>query len=127
MPWLSQLDATGIVKKSWELGKEPVVFGRDDDVQVQIDDHQMSRRHFEVKLVGDSHVLHDLNSTNGTWHNGSRVIHAYLKANDRIQAGNTFFTYQVGTSTFLGILEHAAGTTIRDELKDIYKAAKKKG
>jgi two-component system, cell cycle response regulator len=125
MPWLSQLDAGGNVSKSWELGHEPVVFGRGDDAQVKIDDDEMSRRHFEIKFLNDTHVLTDLNSSNGTWHNGRRVSHAYLKTSDQVAAGKTRFVYQVGTSTMLGFVENAYGTTFKDELKQIYSGAKK--
>lgn len=120
MPWLSRLDATGTVVQSWELGKEPVVFGRGEESNVPIDDDKMSRRHFEVKFVNDTHILTDLNSTNGTWVNGRKVMHSYLKTEDRVRAGETHFRYQIGTSTMLGFVEKAAGTTFRDELKKMY-------
>jgi pSer/pThr/pTyr-binding forkhead associated (FHA) protein len=122
MPWLTQLDANGNVTKSWELGQNSVVFGRGDDAQVKVDDNEMSRHHFEIKFVNDSHVVHDLNSSNGTWHNGRRVTHAYLKTGDQVQAGQSRFTYQVGTSTLMGFV----GSSFKDELKQIYSGAQKK-
>jgi pSer/pThr/pTyr-binding forkhead associated (FHA) protein len=123
MPWLVKLNSDGHAAQSWELSKDPVVFGRNEEAQIQIDDDQMSRRHFEIKFVNDSHILTDLNSTNGTWHNGRRITHAYLKSEDQVRAGQTKFLYQVGTSTMIGMVEKAAGTTLKDELKKIYEQA----
>jgi pSer/pThr/pTyr-binding forkhead associated (FHA) protein len=125
MPWLTRVDSTGKIVQSWELGKTPVVFGRGDDVTVMIDDQQMSRRHFEIKFVNDSHILTDQNSTNGTWVNGRKVMHSYLKSGDQILAGQTHFRYQIGTATMLDMVQHAAGSTFKDEIKKIYKDADK--
>jgi len=126
MPWLSRLDKDGIVQQSWELGKEPLVFGRGDDAGVVIDDHEISRHHFEIKFVGDAHVLNDLHSTNGTWVNGRKVMHSYLKSEDKVRAGQTQFRYQVGTATLLGFVEQSAHTTFKHELHKIYDDAESK-
>ncbi len=120
MPWLTRVDSTGKVVQSWELSKLPMIFGRGDDVAVTIDDHQMSRHHFDIKWANDSHILTDLNSTNGTWVNGRKVMHSYLKSGDEIRAGQTQFRYQIGTATMLGMVQQAAGATFKDEIKKIY-------
>ena len=120
MPWLVQVGPSGTVLRSWELGKRPVTFGRGDDVDAKIEDHEMSRHHFHIDFVNDVHVLTDDNSTNGTWVNGRRATHSYLKSEDRIRAGGAQFLYQVGTSTMLGMAEKAVGGTFKDELKKIY-------
>jgi len=126
MPWLTRIDSSGSVLQSWEVRNEPVVFGRGDGITATIDDEEMSRRHFEIKFVNDSHVLTDLKSSNGTWVNGRKATHSYLKSGDRIQAGKSQFQFQIGTSTMLGFVEKAAGTTFKDELKKMYDAVEKK-
>ena len=126
MPWLVRLGPTGNSIQSWELGKDPLVFGREDDLPGHIDDQQMSRRHFNITFVNGSHILTDQGSTNGTWVNGRRVSNSYLKENDQIHTGQTRFLYQVGTSTFFGQAEKAVGGSFQDELKKIYGAADSK-
>lgn len=126
MPWLTRLDATGTVVQSWEVRDTPVVFGRSDEITATIDDDEMSRRHFEIKFVNGSHVLTDLNSSNGTWVNGRKVMHSYLKSGDNIQAGHTHFRFQIGTTTMLGYVEQEAGTTFKSEIRKIYDDVEKK-
>jgi pSer/pThr/pTyr-binding forkhead associated (FHA) protein len=122
MPWLLRLDPTGKTSvQSWEIGKNPMVIGRADGIDITIEDDEMSRRHFEIKPASGSYVLTDLNSTNGTWVNGKRVQHSYLQSGDKIQVGHTQLMYQTGTSTMLGFVEEVAGTTFKQELNRIYK------
>ena len=121
MPHLVQVNATGNTVKSWELGDQPLVIGRGDDVQIKVDDLEMSRRHCEILCSNGRHSVRDNNSTNGTFVNGRQVTTASLKANDQIKVGQTTFLYHVGTSTFLGIIEKATGKGFGTQLKDIYK------
>ena len=121
MPWIARHDSAGNILQSWELGNDPLVFGRGEDVGATVADDQMSRKHFEIRFVNDSHIITDQGSTNGTWVNGRKVMHAYLKSNDRILAGESKFRYQVGTSTMLGFVEKEAGTTFKGELQKMYK------
>jgi two-component system, NtrC family, response regulator AtoC len=68
---------------------ESVVFGRSSDVDVQVDDTRASRRHAEVKRVGDQLVVTDLGSRNGTKVNGRRLRNEAVPVNggDVIQVG----------------------------------------
>lgn len=52
-------------------------------------DKTVSRNHFEIEYTQDSFLLRDLESTNGTFLNGSRVKEAYLTPGDVIKMGNT--------------------------------------
>lgn len=49
------------------------VIGRDPDVTVHIDHSSVSRRHARVSIQGDSAIVEDLDSRNGTFVNGQRV------------------------------------------------------
>src|SRR5690349_1353573 len=52
----------------------PVVLGRDSsDIDVQLDHGAVSRRHAQLAHDGQGWVLADLDSSNGTWVNGSRI------------------------------------------------------
>ncbi|MEO6950382.1 MAG: GGDEF domain-containing protein [Polyangia bacterium] len=75
----------------------PITMGRDPAVELPLHDEGISRRHCRVLLVGDEHVLEDLNSTNGTLLNGESAAGAQrrLAPGDRIYLGTCVikFTY----------------------------------
>jgi FhaA, N-terminal domain/FHA domain len=66
-----------------------VVLGRSRDSDLQIEDANVSRRHAEVRQEGTTYWLVDLDSTNGTELNGTRVQRAKLSDGDRITLGET--------------------------------------
>ncbi len=69
-----------------------LVIGRGAEADVQLTDTGVSRRHAEVRRVGDGAEVHDLGSTNGTWVNGQRVQTAGLRDGDRVLVGTTEMT-----------------------------------
>lgn len=77
------------------LGPEPLVLGRGERAGLQIQDARASSSHAEVLLYddGESYLLRDLGSTNGTLVNGLPVSEAVLVPGDRIQIGRTIFLY----------------------------------
>ncbi|MGE0454352.1 MAG: diguanylate cyclase [Vicinamibacteria bacterium] len=75
-----------------EVRERPVVVGRSPDVDLTIDDSAVSRRHAQIEIGPEGHVLTDLQSTNGIFVNGLRATRQPLRDGDRIQ---------VGTSTIL--------------------------
>lgn len=71
-----------------------VSLGRDKDNVIILDDDSISRRHFRIqKKDKEGFILQDMNSRNGTFLNGNRILKAILKNNDRIQAGTKDFTF----------------------------------
>ena len=66
-----------------------VSIGREAGNTVQLDDHEISRRHAEIRRVGDAFVVGDLGSSNGTYVNERRVERAELSNGDRIRLGRT--------------------------------------
>jgi two-component system NtrC family sensor kinase len=67
--------------------------GRDSGNVVRLDDNEVSRRHAEVRRVGQGFVVGDLGSSNGTWVNDRKIDRAELAAGDRIQVGRTVLVY----------------------------------
>jgi hypothetical protein len=65
-----------------------VVIGRSRDADLRVIDPDTSRRHARIVCDGKSCVVHDLESTNGTWVNGKRVSTHTLRPGDRIQIGS---------------------------------------
>jgi FHA domain len=72
------------------VARHPVVLGRAPDMDVPLWDRSASRRHAELGWRGDGWVLRDLESTNGTRVNGTRVgnVQVPLRPGDRIEIGH---------------------------------------
>jgi signal transduction histidine kinase len=70
-----------------------VSIGREAGNMIQLDDHEISRRHAEIRRVGDALVVGDLKSSNGTWVNDVRVDRAELGSGDRVRVGRTVFVF----------------------------------
>jgi hypothetical protein len=77
------------------LGASTVI-GRGTEADLQLVDTGVSRRHAELRRVGDRVELHDLGSTNGTQLNGKRVSEATLVDGDRITLGASALVYRSG-------------------------------
>ncbi|MHC4697235.1 MAG: ATP-binding protein [Planctomycetota bacterium] len=74
----------------------PAIIGRDAG-QISLCDHSASRRHAEIRPDNGSWVLRDLNSSNGTFLNGQRVVTSVtLKHDDRIKVGDTLMVFRNG-------------------------------
>lgn len=55
------------------LGDEPLTIGRSSESGLVIRDDYTSSHHARLVLWGNQWMIQDLDSTNGTWHDGERV------------------------------------------------------
>ncbi len=55
------------------LGNEPLTIGRSSESGLVIRDDYTSSHHARLVLWGEQWMIQDLDSTNGTWHDGLRV------------------------------------------------------
>ncbi|MEU1973243.1 FHA domain-containing protein [Microbacterium sp. NPDC019599] len=55
------------------LGTEPLTIGRSSESGLVIRDDYTSSHHARLLLWGEQWMIQDLDSTNGTWHDGVRV------------------------------------------------------
>jgi len=72
------------------------IIGRGQTAHVRMMDDGISREHCEIQIEGDSMILHDLGSTNGTFCRGLRVDRHVLEDGDKILVGSSTvlkFTY----------------------------------
>ena len=76
------------------IDQRVIVIGRSSDCDVQLDDATVSRRHAEVRHIGDGYSLVDLGSTNGTEVNGQRIQETALMNGDVIAVGTTRITFE---------------------------------
>lgn len=69
-------------------GRAMVTIGRAHDCDCVLADETVSRRHALIRQVGDSWLLTDLNSTNGTRLNGWRLVEeTEIRLGDRVSFG----------------------------------------
>jgi predicted component of type VI protein secretion system len=74
--------------------RDGATLGRGDKADIQIEDPFASSRHARISRQGDVLVLEDLNSTNGTWLNGSPLDGPQpLHPGDRIRIGDNEFSF----------------------------------
>jgi pSer/pThr/pTyr-binding forkhead associated (FHA) protein len=67
---------------------EAVTVGRSQDCDVVVGEETVSRFHAELRHGdGDEWTVRDLDSTNGTWLNGSRVREARVSRGDVLRLG----------------------------------------
>jgi len=74
------------------LGNEPLTIGRSSESGLVIRDDYTSSHHARLVLWGDQWMIQDLDSTNGTWHDGVRVTTPVpVKVGAPIKVGATTF------------------------------------
>ena len=69
--------------------------GRDDSAEIAIDDRGLSRVHFEIAWNGDVAAIRDVQSTNGTFVDGSRITEVVLRPGSTVTAGRTEFVFEL--------------------------------
>jgi hypothetical protein len=78
-----------------EISQRVTVIGRSSECDVPLtSDPNVSRRHAEVRRIGDGYSLVDLGSTNGTEVNGQRIQETALMNGDVIGVGTTSITFE---------------------------------
>ncbi len=73
----------------FEITSAETLIGRAPSCDLQIPDESMSREHAVVLTDEGTHVLEDLQSTNGIKVNGKRVRTVELSHGDEIEIGQT--------------------------------------
>lgn len=68
---------------------ETCVIGGSSTADITISDDVVSRNHAQVVVQGDTVILEDLGSTNGTFVNGSKIARAKITTDDAILVGLT--------------------------------------
>lgn len=81
-------------KAMLKLVGETVSLGRSKNNDIVIGDPSVSRYHAKIQRKGQSFLLFDLNSTNGTYVNEQKIKEARLNDGDVITFGQTSFVFQ---------------------------------
>lgn len=75
--------------REYVFEQDVIRIGATEDNDLVIDDETVSRLHCRIFREGDSYLIADAGSTNGTFVNGVRVREAYLHENCTITLGTT--------------------------------------
>ncbi len=85
------------VGRMYKVGEDNITMGRSPQVDLQLNDVGVSRKHARIVHHGENVFVEDLKSANGTYINGRRVTTEYqLQDGDKITLGTTTilkFTY----------------------------------
>jgi predicted component of type VI protein secretion system len=71
----------------YPLDRPASIVGRDATCDIQIDNLGVSRAHCQFVKRGDTYIVQDMNSANGTYVNGQKVGEHYLKDGDEVLIG----------------------------------------
>jgi len=77
-----------------QLDRREFVLGRGEDVDIQIDNPLVSRRHARVCFRDGAWRVEDLDTPNGLYVNGNRVQYQELQPGDRIELGQHFVVFE---------------------------------
>ena len=75
--------------KRFVISKPQIIIGRSVKADIQLKDSEVSREHCMIESFGESLLVKDLRSANGTVLNGFLVRRDLLKIKDRLHVGNT--------------------------------------
>ena len=83
------LEITGSEEKDgiFELGERAVTIGRSAECDIQLGVPNVSRKHAVVVSHNEEYLIEDLESTNGVFVNGIKVVKCVLRNNDQIEIG----------------------------------------
>ncbi len=93
-----QISFNGEVVSNLELDKETITIGRKSDNDIHLDSLAISGHHAQIFTVLNDSFIEDLNSTNGTYLNGSAVKKNALTHGDIIKVGEHQIKY-INTNT----------------------------
>ena len=77
----------------FELGKESMTIGRKPENDIQIDNLAVSGQHAKIITILNDSFLEDMNSTNGTYVNGTLVKKHALQDGDTVTIGKHQLKY----------------------------------
>jgi hypothetical protein len=81
--------------RSFAVADLPLIIGRSPDVEVVVNDTNISRQHAEVWRTSEGVAIRDLQSTNGTFVNGHRVSAVSLSPRDDVTIGSFHFRIEL--------------------------------
>jgi HD-GYP domain-containing protein (c-di-GMP phosphodiesterase class II) len=75
------------------LEEFPITIGRDPSNSIVVDDTEVSRFHLRIKRRGRLFIAEDLESRNGSFVNGDRILNSIIQNGDKILIGTIEFLF----------------------------------
>lgn len=93
--WIPVLDVDG---ERFSINADSIVLGRSNEADITVEDTGVSRKHLEIRRLGEHFVAVDLGSTNGSYVDGERVVgRTELVNGSVITLGRTRITFRLLT------------------------------
>ncbi|MCI5071845.1 GGDEF domain-containing protein [bacterium] len=106
--------------KQYHIHEEGLTIGRSEKVQVQVFGENVSRKHARIIKEGDTFIIEDLNSTNGTFINTRKISKQNLEDGDLILVGNNILKFIYGSNTETQYYEEMYRLATKDGLTQAY-------
>ncbi len=82
-----------VVGQTYQIDSRTVI-GRSSDCDLRIYDESLSRQHVSIFPTPDGQfMIKDLDSRNGTWVNGKRIVQEILRDGDRVAIGRALWKF----------------------------------
>jgi len=79
--------------QDFRIDERGLTAGRSPDCEIQLLVNNVSRVHARFFARNEEYYVEDLDSTNGTYVNGTRVVRCVLRNSDQIQIGETTMVF----------------------------------
>jgi EAL domain-containing protein (putative c-di-GMP-specific phosphodiesterase class I) len=120
MQWC--LKAVADADREWlvSIDSFPFIIGRADNCDLKLIDKRISRHHTEIRMSGDLLWIRDLESTNGSFVNDTKIEHAeMLELDDIIAIGGYKFQVQEDNEFTLSTVDETIATTRSVDTKEL--------
>ena len=119
------------VVKDYPFTKENMTIGRAEENDIVIDNLAVSGYHARIDKAGDTYILTDLQSTNGTFVNDKKIVSYRLRHKDKVSIGKHLLFFALSKSEQAkaseGELDETMVLDTARQKELLAKQAKKKG
>ena len=102
------LSLGGTVVRKYPFEKDDCTIGRDADCDISIDNVAVSRKHASITLSDGEYVLEDLQSGNGTFMDGQKIVTHVLQNGQSFMIGKYSLAFETVSADVEGVVRDAA-------------------
>jgi two-component system cell cycle response regulator len=106
--------------KKFNLDRDALIIGRSSGADIKLEQEAVSRNHCKLVNTGDSVIVRDLGSTNGTYVNDQLVDEYRLRDGDLLKIGRCIFKFLSGDNIESAYHEEIYRLTTIDGLTQVY-------
>jgi two-component system, cell cycle response regulator len=106
--------------KKFNLDRDNFIIGRSSGAEIRLEQEAVSRNHCKLVNTGDSVIVRDLGSTNGTYVNDQLVDEYRMRDGDLLKVGRCIFKFLSGDNIESAYHEEIYRLTTIDGLTQVY-------